>query len=48
MHPSMLPEIKYIITHSDTAKLSALALQFMETIHQQSVEDFIERVNAVD
>jgi len=48
MHPSMLPEVKYIISHSHLARLRERTQRFMASINETSIADFVEQVNQLD
>ncbi|HKK06530.1 MAG TPA: phosphoenolpyruvate--protein phosphotransferase [Gammaproteobacteria bacterium] len=48
MHPSMLPEVKYIISRSHLGRLRERVARFMAEINDTAIADFVEQVNQLD
>ncbi len=48
MHPSMLLEIKYIITHTHIGRLRQRTEQFIQDIEERVITEFIDTINELD
>ncbi len=48
MHPSMLPEVKYIINHTHIGRLQRRTAAFITDIEDQDIAEFIDAINELD